>query len=221
MNKGNDMNAETSSDAATVDDMLVRKAVFEFLSAAYLNEMSLDFLERLKRDPVEFEGELGEFVASLAEADLEAVRTDLTAEYARVFLGMSPSPVAPYESVYASDLHILMQEPRDQVLKEYRAEGLAVAKELRLPEDHIAFEFAFMAHMCQKAADALDSGDEFEAQRCLAKQRAFLDDHLLSWVPDLCADVAKRAHTSFYRGVAQLTEACLAADRAYLAECAA
>ena len=36
---------------------------------------------------------------------------------------MSPSPVAPYESVYVSDLHILMQEPRDQVLGEYRARG--------------------------------------------------------------------------------------------------
>lgn len=207
--------------AELLEDTVTRKAVFEFLSAAYLNEMSFEFLEGLRDSRIELEGELGEFVDSLADADLEEVRVDLASEYARIFLGMSPSPVAPYESVYASDLHILMQEPRDQVLKEYRAEGLAVAKELRLPEDHVSFEFAYMAHMCQKTVDALQSGSEAEAQRCLDKQRAFLADHLLAWVPDLCADVLKRAHTPFYRGVAVLTRDCLESDRAYLAGCAA
>lgn len=206
--------------AELLDDTAMRKAVFEFLSAAYLNEMSGEFLEGLKRDPIEFEGELGAFIDSLAVADLEAVRVDLASEYARIFLGMSPSPVAPYESVYMSDLHILMQEPRDEVLGCYREEGVSAAKDLRLPEDHIAFEFAFMAHMCQKAIDSLRSGDEREVRRCLAKQQEFLSNHLLAWAPDLCADVLKRAHTPFYRGVAQLTQDFLESDRSYLLELA-
>ena len=215
------MDDVTRENTELLEDTATRKAVFEFLSAAYLNEMSFEFLEGLRDSRIELEGELGSFVDSLARADLEEVRVDLASEYARIFLGMSPSPVAPYESVYVSDLHILMQEPRDQVLGEYRAEDIAVAKDLRLPEDHVAFEFAFMAHMCQKTIDALRSGDEPEAQRCLSKQREFLADHLLAWVPDLCADVLKRARTPFYRGVAVLTEDCLESERAYLAALAA
>lgn len=69
-----------------------RAAIYEFLSIAYGEEVPLAFLRSLREQGPALDGELGDFVASLAGADdaaLEAVRTDLAAEYARVFLGMS------------------------------------------------------------------------------------------------------------------------------------
>lgn len=215
------MGNETSNAVAGIDELQMRKTVFEFLSAVYLTEMTRDFLDELRCEPIALDGELARFVDSLQDVDLDVVRSDLAAEYARLFLGMSSSPVAPYESVYASDLHILMQEPRDEVLGEYRSEGLVVTADLRLPEDHLSFELAFMAHMCQRTIEARRIGDYDEADRCLVKQRTFLEAHLLNWVPALCADVRARARTSFYRGIADLTERCLDFDRVCLSDSAA
>jgi anaerobic sulfite reductase subunit A len=48
-----------------------------------------------------------------------------------------------------------MQEARDQVVALYRAKGLDKVAELELPEDHIALEFEFMAHLCQEMQSAV------------------------------------------------------------------
>ncbi|WP_080798717.1 TorD/DmsD family molecular chaperone [Arabiibacter massiliensis] len=213
-------NASCAADAAR-ELLEERELACAFLSMAYLQEVNAEFLERLRDEPPALEGEMGAFAASLAEADLEEVRKDLAAEYARIFLGMSASPVAPYESVYTSELHLLMQEARDDVRRVFRAEGFAVASDVRLPEDHVAFELEFMGRMCRKELDALASGDAEGALRCREVQRGFFAGHLANWLPAFCDDVRKRARTPFYRGVVELTESYLDAERAALAEDAA
>ena len=65
------MDDVTRENTELLEDTATRKAVFEFLSAAYLNEMSFEFLEGLRDSRIELEGELGSFVDSLARADLE------------------------------------------------------------------------------------------------------------------------------------------------------
>lgn len=195
-----------------------RKALYDFLSNAYFEEMTLGFLEGLRDRSQGLGPELEAFSASLVGADLEEVRTDLAVEYARLFLNMSPNPVPPYESVYTGELPVLMQEARDQVLAVYRSEGVAVVTEVKIPEDHVALEFAFMAAMCQKTADALAAGDEDEADRCLDVQAAFVNDHLAPWVPRLCDDVRARSGQRFYRDVADLTVRFLDSERSLLAE---
>ena len=204
----------------TRDLMEERAAVYEFLSIAFGEEVPLAFLASLRDGAPALDGELGAFVASLADADdaaLASLRTDLAAEYARIFLGMSRSPVAPYESVYTSETGLLMQEARDEVLAHYRCEGFAVDEAVNLPEDHIAFEFGFMAGLARKTAAALDAGNDDEAQRLLDVQAAFVADHLTPWVPALADDVAARAKTGFYRGLASLARDFVAAEADVLA----
>lgn len=193
-----------------------RAAAYRFLSTAYFEEVSCAFLESMRDGAAALDGELASFANDLAGADLESVRIDLAADFSRMFLGMSRSPIAPYESVYASDMHMLMQEPRDEVLHAYRAEGFAVADDVRVPEDHVAFEFEFMAKLCERAAEALATGDEDAAKRCFATQGDFVQNHLVNWVFDLCTDVSTRARTPFYRGVAELTRAFLESEHSYL-----
>lgn len=193
-----------------------RAAAYRFLSTVYFEEVSFGFLESMRDGSDALDGELALFASSLVDADIESVRIDLAADFSRMFLGMSRSPIAPFESVYASDMHMLMQEPRDEVLRAYRAEGFAVTDDMRVPEDHIAFEFEFMAKLCQRAADALAAGDEDAADRCFAAQGDFVQSHLVNWVFDVCADVTARAQTPFYRGVAELTRVFLESERDYL-----
>lgn len=207
--------------ACMLEDLDFRQAVYTFLSSAFAQEATAEFLSALRDEQPALEGELDGFVHSLAETDIEQVRTDLAAEYARLFLGMSRHPIAPYESVYTSELHLLMQEARDEVLKIYHAEGFSLAQGVSLPEDHIAFEFEFMARLCGKAISALEADDEVEAKRCLEAQARFVKLHLAHWVPELCRDVAERTKVSFYRGVAELAASFVRAEHDLLSDRAA
>lgn len=157
---------------------------------------------------------LAAFYAEAADADPEALRRDLAADYNQLFLGMSPHPVAPYESVYTSDEGLLMQDARDEMLAAYRQWGLRVPESFDLPEDHVALELELMACLAERTREAAEA-DEATAE-LVAAQRSFLDAHL-AWVPALCDDITKRARTAFYYGLAGLTRQQLAADAEILA----
>lgn len=145
--------------------------------------------------------------------------TDLAVDYVRCFIGHGVdaySAAYPFESVYTSEKRLLMQEARDEVLAIYRSAGLDKQSTWKEGEDHIAVEFEFMQIIAQRTADALLRGDDDEAFNLLLTQRNFAEDHLLSWVPMMTADLKRFAKTDFYRGLAFLTEGFLATDREFL-----
>lgn len=151
---------------------------------------------------------LRDFLARLSPSTL----TDLAVDYAGVFLAagkLEGGAAFPYESVYTSPDHLIMQEARDQVLKLYREEGLDRSDAFQVPEDHLALEFEFMAYLCQKTHAARAANENQVAAECLAKQKNFLEQHLLNWVPAFCADVQRIARTDFYKAVAQVTRGYL------------
>jgi len=83
--------------------------------------------------------------------------TDLAVDYARVFLGAGVFEgvvASPYESVYTSKERLIMQEARDQVLAVYNSKELQCAEPLEIPEDHIALELEFLAHLCREILNA-------------------------------------------------------------------
>lgn len=146
--------------------------------------------------------------------------TDLAADYAKVFLGAGVAKNSyaayPYESVYTSPERLIMQDARDQVVAAYRAKGLDKADTFDVPEDHIALELAFMAHLCRETQQYLVARDWPAVVACLAEQERFLAQHLLNWVSEFCADILKFAETDFYKGVARITDGFLRMDRAIL-----
>ncbi len=204
-----------------------RASTYNFLSHMYRQEVSPSFLselvEQLASGVVEQAGSegyrlLGDYAQRIREADLQEVATDLGAEYINLLLGVSASAVSPYESVYTSREHLLMQKARDAVVAEYRKEELTRISEFRHPEDHVAVELEFMSHLCRKAADALEEGDAEAALASLERQQGFLERHLLVWVPRFCQDLAGVARSDFYRGIAGITEEHLAHDGENIAE---
>jgi anaerobic sulfite reductase subunit A len=153
------------------------------------------------------------FASSLKGADLEKVRLDLAVEYARLFLGVGDKPVHPSESYYLTGRQLIMQQPRDEMLNLYSTMGVERADEFREPEDHIALELQFMAHLCDKTKTALRDGNFTDAKKYLDVQRIFLDEHLSKWVPKLTADILKSTNNEFYRAVAKITKAYVEADK--------
>ena len=137
---------------------------------------------------------------------------DLAKDYVRAFIGYTgdhASAAYPFESVYRSEKHLLMQESRDEVLACYRAAGLEKNEAWREGEDHVALEFEYMSAMATRAADALRSADTKLAQSLLNDQSHFLQDHLIAWVPNFTQDVERCATTKFYRGFALVTRGYL------------
>ena len=149
--------------------------------------------------------------------------TDLARDYTQCFLGNGidgTSAVYPFESVYTSKKHLIMQASRDEVLAIYRAYGMEKSPEWRDSEDHIALELAFMSELSRRCAEKIASGDADVCGRLVQVQRSFLEEHLGAWLPDFAERLRTFAHTGFYRGAADIVEGFVRVDGDFLAECA-
>jgi TorA maturation chaperone TorD len=190
-----------------------RRRGYSFLARVYAREVDASFLMQLQYGAGEIDEVLEDFQMQLDGADLTTVARELATEYACLFLNMSASPVYPFESVYTSNEHLLMQNARDSVVEEYQQEGLDVTGSFKEPEDHIAIELEFMAYLCRRAGDVVKDGDATSARACLQRQKEFLQKHLLVWVPAFCDDLLRLAQSDFYRSIARLTQKFLEAER--------
>lgn len=208
-----------TDDLNLIELMGDRALAYRFLSRAYRTAPDAAFVAALRAASADRPAEdpLAPFFAELASAD-ETLRIDLAADYNRLYLGMGPHPVPPYESVYTSPEGLLMQDARDEVLAAYRSQGLDAPDDFNLPEDHLALECAFAAELAERTAAAFERGDREAVDGLVACQRAFVEEHLSAWVPAFADDAEKRARTSFYRGLAALAREQVEADRAVLAE---
>jgi len=145
--------------------------------------------------------------------------TDLAVDYARIFLGAGVYEgvaASPYESVYTSADRLIMQEARDQTLAAFRAKGLQCSEQLEIPEDHIALELEFLAHLCRETLQAGD--DRTRASKLLREQKDFLEQHPGKWISMFCADIEKCASTDFYRAVSKITLGFLNMEREILGD---
>lgn len=146
-------------------------------------------------------------------------RQDLAVDYARIFLaaGVYEGETAvPYESVYTSPEGIMMQDSRDEVVRAYRRCGLAIPLELQVPEDHLAFELEFMGRLSERVVQEMDAGGD--VRPLMETQRAFIDEHLLNWVPALLARVESFAKLPFYPAMVSVTLCYVRENRAVIEE---
>ena len=88
----------------------------------------------------------------------------------------------------------------------YRDAGLDKAKTFKDAPDHITAELEFMHYLIFKEIEALSNSDMQAAIGLLQKQKSFLEDHLMAWVPELAQNITKHAEYSFYPNLARATE---------------
>lgn len=198
-----------------------RAATYGLLSLLYRGEILSELLDKLATmrfrvctgNPHVDEGHrlIARYLCGLWENS----QTELAADYMRTFFGHGYNAHAaayPFESVYASEKRLLMQDARDEVLALYRAAGLDKQESWKEGEDHIALELEFMQILSIRTLDALRRGDGGQAYALVKSQFNFLDVHLGSWVPLLAEQMIRFAQTEFYRGLAFLTEGFIESD---------
>jgi TorA maturation chaperone TorD len=177
-----------------------------FLPDADLSEKleSLEFnMANVCEPAVEWvQGMRKEFEAS---ADLEPLKVD----FSKLFVGPYNLFAAPYGSVYLDGERKIMGDSTLDVKNRYREAGLDTARDFKDAPDHISAELEFMYYLVFKEIEALSKADIETAIDFIQKQKSFLEDHLMAWVPQFAADIIEHAETSFYRNLAKATETFL------------
>jgi TorA maturation chaperone TorD len=137
----------------------------------------------------------------------------LLIEFTRLFRGIEQGygPPPPFES-----LHRGGQWMGDEVLairRCYANAGFGEIEPAAGPADHLGIELRFLALLCYREMEARHAGDLAGVSQRLAEQRAFLDEHLLVWLPGYVALIEREAREPFYGALARLTLAFARDDR--------
>lgn len=216
-----------TGQVSPAQECIMRARLYRLLARLYRVEVDQAVLDELKASSAA-QGNPGDLMASGMNAIVDYAKnaddnalTDLAVDYVRTFIGSGTDgheAAYPFESVYLSEKHLMMQAPRDEVRAIYLSEGLDKADDWKVGEDHMALELEFMATLAERCAEAMDGGDDPEAARLLRCQRNFLSDHIAAWGRGLTADMRRCAKTAFYQGVADMTDGLILADLEYLAE---
>ncbi|MDT8855440.1 molecular chaperone TorD family protein [Paracoccaceae bacterium Fryx2] len=152
--------------------------------------------------------------ALLPETDMALLSARLQAEQARLFCGAGEgyTPPLPCESAWRNDrtkcttIHAVAQA--------YAEAGYWPAH-LAGPLDHLAEQLRFMAALCQAETEALRLGNARDARVARSRQRDFLDNHLLVWVPGYCRRLGIQTAEPFFRAVLSATAQLIEAEMLY------
>lgn len=166
------------------------------------------------------EAELFAHLRGYDGCDLSELRTKVATEYAELFVGPR-KPLAPYyESIYLGANPRLFADVTMRVREAYREQGFAVDRISHVPDDHIAYELAFMGELCEREAEAHAAKDRSSAIECQVVQCNFLAIHLGVWA-GLFADRVNAAPVAdYYAAWSRFVERFVADDQAFLASCA-
>lgn len=133
--------------------------------------------------------------------DLETLKVD----YSRLFVGPYTLLAPPFGSIYLDETRQIMGESTMNVLKQYRAAGLDIARDFPNPPDHIAAELEFMSFLIFMETGAISNSDEKMMQNALDRQKAFIAGHLGTWVHEFTEKIESNAETYFYQSLAKTT----------------
>ena len=150
------------------------------------------FIESHKNMQAEFEDRAG----------LEPLKID----FSKLFAGPYEMSAAPYGSVYLDAERKMMGDSTQDVRNRYREAGLDTAKTFKDAPDHISAELEFMYYLIFKEIEAFSNSDTETAIGFTQKQKAFLEDHLMAWVPQFTNSITENAENPFYADLAKVTE---------------
>jgi len=142
-------------------------------------------------------------------------RQEVLAEYTSLFLGPGRPKAPPWESVYRTEEQLLFSRTTYEVRKILADNGLEIAEKNHQPEDHMGIELLALAMMSE---NVLAVQDQTEQKTRIREQASFIDEHLLSWIPELCRDAKQNGSVGYYGGLIELIWGILRWDRELLHE---
>lgn len=153
---------------------------------------------------------LHDLLASADKQGREDFETAVKRDYTYLFYMVGASHTSPFESVYRTDDRTMFGPTTLEVREAYRAWEVQAPEFGSTPDDHLGYEFAFLAHLLGAAADAQGVSEDDAAKRAFADARTFLSDHVLIFARVYLKNVKARAREPFYRHVAGIAEATVA-----------
>jgi len=196
-----------------------RSNLYALLSRILLQELDVEFIDRLKNDAA-----MLEFFPSLKEWDLlnELDSATLLNEHINVdFVNISLLHLTPYEGFYIRDDQMIETGGANPVTDYYSAYNFVVdfEKARVVAPDHIAIELEFMHTLVEAQIKATEAGD-YNIDDIISLQKEFLNKHLLQWVPMYLISVKYEARTPLYHDAADMAIEFLLSDNEYLSQVA-
>jgi thiosulfate reductase/polysulfide reductase chain A len=187
--------------------------IYRFLSILYQDEIPIAFIDEMRNQlfldnlsesintctlPLLYSA-LSKLIPALQEGTTQELYNELRYEYAELFLNAGTNPVFPYASCHISGDPLVMQKPVFELRQNYYDYG--VHKRSAYPEldDHIAVVLEFIAYQAEQHASE-------------EKRQAFFMQHL-GWLNAFSETLRSSAKTTFYQGLADLTQAVLQATK--------
>lgn len=139
---------------------------------------------------------------------LDATLQRLNAEMTRVLEGPGLTPAPPYASYY---LHggQLMGPAAVVARRVYLKWHVLPESDARLPDDHLALELGFLAHLADLAVHD-------DAGAALVASREFICQQLMPWLPRFCDHLATASNDPFFYGLAYFTRTAVESDLSWL-----
>lgn len=228
MNQKNGLNAQSLNAQPLLE---TRVFVYDILRRTFLEEPTKEFLKLImeKEFTEEFpfaeeNKEMGEGIAQIAgflqEHNLQSENeyNTLHWDYTRMFIGPDKLPAPLWESSYLNKERLLFQEQTLQVRSAYLKYQFLPKHFKQEADDHLGLELDFMYQLSELSLKYLQQQDFAELKKVMEDQKAFLQEHLLKWVPELTANILDSAKLSFYPGMAKILKGYLALDLEALEE---
>ena len=127
-------------------------------------------------------------------------------DYLNLFTGTGNPLAPPYESVYRSKEHLMFDRQTSEVREFYMSYGWESKFKDKIPDDHLGIELLFLTLMIEKYLEFDDRVCEKEMRNEIVR---FIDQHMISWVPQWNEHVQKYSGTMGYKGIATLIHACI------------
>ncbi|MFA6807973.1 MAG: molecular chaperone TorD family protein [Eubacteriales bacterium] len=191
-------------DKITYLDLEIRKTTL--LQAAFENIPTQEFLSNTNFsifNNLEGVSKINLAVKNFNEETLLNLRVDFT----KITCGTNATDPLPYESIYASEKRLFMQDCRNEVLTQYKKMNYhhQNSTESNEPEDNLAIELGFLAHLLTQAKEAFIKNEEAKANGYLKQAASFKKDHITNWVPQYCEEAIKIVESDFCQGLLMVT----------------
>lgn len=133
--------------------------------------------------------------------DREDARRELAADFCDLFLTSDEQAALPYASIYLDDSKLLNGKPAQQMRALMQQKGIEVDKQFNEPADHLALELDLLGNMIIRSNEL---EKPLHIEQALREQKSFIEDYLLTWVPQFSENCSKYDKFGFYCAVAEL-----------------
>jgi len=129
--------------------------------------------------------------------------------------GLGGAVAPPYGSVYLDQPGLLMGPSTRQVAACYNDAGLSLDGTVE-PADFLPTELEYLYYLVDREERAINNKDLGGAREMTGRQRRFLEQWLLSWLPEFVARLAARPQLVLYPAAGQLLLAFCQAELDWL-----